>query len=334
VTTHTYSILNHFSKEIVTNVIWYRFCGSNIEKLYKRTLGLTIKCLKCRKNYDIIHVQFSKGWGSLPAALVGAMVSTLLKKRYMITYHNPKVTNKYLFNFCLKHADICFLVSEKQRDMIKQNYNQFLPKIRTITNGFENNLFLPLNHSECRNKLNLPENKKIIVTIGNLLEVKGHIYLIEAVEMIVAKRQDILCIIIGSGPLEQKLKHKISTSNLEKNIFLVGSKSHSEIPIWINACDLFVLPSLSECNPTVMFECLGCGKPFVGSKVGGVPEVIDSEKYGFLVESGNSHTLAEAIKTALDKNWNEKIILDHSSKFTWGEISKKIEEAYQEKYGS
>lgn len=55
---------------------------------------------------------------------------------------------------------------------------------------------------------------------------------------------------------------------------------------------------------TVMFECLGCGKPIVGTKVGGVPEIITSEDYGFLVEPANSEDLAEKILIALDKEWD------------------------------
>ena len=77
----------------------------------------------------------------------------------------------------------------------------------------------------------------------------------------------------------------------------------------MNASDLFVLPSLNEGNPTVMFEALGCGKPFVGSKVGGVPEVITSEEYGLLVEPGNSTDLAEKILQAFEEEWNRESIL-------------------------
>lgn len=76
----------------------------------------------------------------------------------------------------------------------------------------------------------------------------------------------------------------------------------------MNACDVFILPSLSEGNPTVMFECLGCGKPFVGTKVGGIPEIINSEDYSLLCEPANPKELAEKILIALDKGWdNEKI---------------------------
>jgi glycosyltransferase involved in cell wall biosynthesis len=116
---------------------------------------------------------------------------------------------------------------------------------------------------------------------------------------------------------------------LQDYVKLIGFVPDEDLPILVNACDLFVLPSLSEGNPTVMFECLGCGKPFIGTKVGGEPEIITSEDYGFLVEPANSKELAEKILIALDKNWNTECILDYAKQFTWNKISEQIVEVYK-----
>jgi len=97
----------------------------------------------------------------------------------------------------------------------------------------------------------------------------------------------------------------------------------------MNSCDLFVLPSLNEGNPTVMFECLGCGKPFIGTKVGGIPEIIVSDDYGLLAEPTNSERLAETILLALDKNWDTTKIKAYSAQFTWAEIGKNIVDIYK-----
>lgn len=51
----------------------------------------------------------------------------------------------------------------------------------------------------------------------------------------------------------------------------LGGRPHPEIPMRMNACDIFMLPSLSEGNPTVLVECLGRGTPFMGTDVVGVP---------------------------------------------------------------
>jgi glycosyltransferase involved in cell wall biosynthesis len=114
---------------------------------------------------------------------------------------------------------------------------------------------------------------------------------------------------------------------------LAGGKPHDEIPLWMNACDLFVLPSLNEGNPTVLPEALGCGKPFVGTKVGGVPEVIASDDYGLLVEPADPEGLAEKILVALDREWDREMILAYAERYTWENIAKEIMGVYEQVLG-
>ncbi|KKH69436.1 hypothetical protein DU73_10080, partial [Methanosarcina mazei] len=153
---------------------------------------------------------------------------------------------------------------------------------------------------------------------------------IEAINIIVKNRKDILCVVVGSGKLESNLRGQIANLELEDHIKLVGSKPHGDISLWINACDVFVLPSLNEGNPTVMFECLGCGKPFIGTKVGGIPEVIVSNDYGLLVEPGNAQDLAEKIEIALNKNWDEGNILNYAKQYRWENITSQMVTIYDE----
>jgi glycosyltransferase involved in cell wall biosynthesis len=174
----------------------------------------------------------------------------------------------------------------------------------------------------------LPINKKVILSVGNLAEVKGHRYLIEAMQKISTYRKDVFCVIIGTGSLEKNLKKQIKISGLQDYVILAGKKSHNEIPLWINACDFFVLPSLNEGNPTVMFECLGCGKPFIGTKVGGIPEIIISEDYGYLVEPRNVHDLVKNIEMALNKKWDEEKIVNYAEQYRWENITKQIQHIY------
>ena len=88
------------------------------------------------------------------------------------------------------------------------------------------------------------------------------------------------------------------------------------------------LPSLNEGNPTVMFEALGCGKPFVGTRVGGVPEIITSDKYGLMVDPANPEDLAEKILVALDRKWDKNAISRYAQRFTWENIAKEIMDVY------
>lgn len=98
----------------------------------------------------------------------------------------------------------------------------------------------------------------------------------------------------------------------------------------MNAADLFVLSSLNEGNPTVMFEALGCGKPFVGTRVGGIPEIITSEDYGLLVKPGNVQDLADILLKALTKEWDSERIAAYARQYSWGYVVDRIIQVYND----
>jgi glycosyltransferase involved in cell wall biosynthesis len=96
----------------------------------------------------------------------------------------------------------------------------------------------------------------------------------------------------------------------------------------MNACDVFVLPSLRESFGVVQIEAMGCGKPVVSTYNGGSEEIIASEEYGLLCEPGNSNQLAANILSALNTPWDAKRIKEYSTRFTWNAVSKEIMKAY------
>lgn len=301
--------------------------------MWRRTVGLILNSMKLRNEYDIIHIQSSGGIFSFIAALSGSFISTILHKNLVITFHyRPSekfAINHYrLISFVLNQCDIFFIVSNKQKQIFEKHFPIFSSKLHVIPNGFDANKFKMLDQKLCRSELKLPLDKKILLTVGNLVPEKGQCYLIEAIKEIVKYRTDIICLIIGHSKLKEAFEIMINNLQLSDYVILIGKKPHEEIPLWINGCDLFVLPSLIEGNPTVMFECMGCGKPFVGTKVGGIPEIITSEDYGLLCEPADPEGLAKNLLIALDKEWNVKRIEEYSVQFTWDVISIEILNVY------
>lgn len=280
---------------------------------------------------DLIHAHFL--W---PNGYAGA----LLKEKYgvplVVTAHGYDI---YDLPFrdqewrdrivrTLEAADAIVTVSRRNEVCIRRL--GITKPVYVIPNGFRSDLFFPRDSVECRQALGLPPDKKILLTVGNLVAVKGHRYLVEAMAEVAKERPDVLCVIVGSGPLRRKLEEHIRRLGLEEQVRLVGGRPHEEIPIWMNACDVFVLPSLNEGNPTVMFECLGCGRPFVGSDVGGVCDVITSEQYGYLVEPICPSGLTENILRVFDREWNSDIIVGHADHFTWSSIIEQVISVYDE----
>ena len=295
---------------------WIFFEKIQIEKLIKSE----------KINFDLIHAHFTWHPGAVAVELKKDFnVPVVITEHTSITLHKALKRKDHSYFKAWRESDTIIRVLKIKEKLFKK----FNKNTVNIPNGFDEKKFYRMAKEKCRDKLNLPTDRKIIFTIGYLIEVKGHKYSIEAIEEIIKRRKDILYIIGGSGPLKDKLQNKIDESNLQEYIKLIGFVPHEELPILMNACDLFLLPSLSEGNPTVMFECLGCGKPFIGTKVGGEPDIITSDDYGLLCEPANSKELAEKILVALNKNWDGGYILNYAKQFTWEKIAEEIAEVYK-----
>ena len=178
--------------------------------------------------------------------------------------------------------------------------------------------------------MNLPPEKKIILTVGHLAGVKGQKYLIDAMQEVIMHDKNVVCIIIGNGKLKEKLKNQIKKLELDDHVKIVGGKSHDEIPMWMNACDVFVLPSLRESFGIVQIEALICGKPVVATFNGGSEEIIINEKFGILVDSKNSDELANAILKAIDNEWDKDYISNYAKQYSWNMVAEKIIGVYDE----
>jgi glycosyltransferase involved in cell wall biosynthesis len=289
---------------------------------------------KNRLQFDLIHAHAT--WS---AGYVGAGLKERFNVPLVVTAHGYDIYSlpfkdaawRKKIEYVLNSSDAIITVSLRNLECIRElNVH---PPVHIIPNGFRSDLFYPQEMVECRKKLGLPLDRKILLTVGNLEPEKGQKYLVEAIGAIARDRSDILCVIIGMGSEKQALEKQIRSSGLEGDIQLAGAKKHEDIPVWINACDLFVLPSLNEGNPTVMFEALGCGKPFVGTRVGGVPEIIVSDRYGLLVEPGDPDDLGEKILLGLEQEWDHGRILEYADRFKWENIAIDILNVYKEVTG-
>lgn len=338
VSTHTKYLTKYLKKQNV-DVKLFNLSAKNVDtlestglrKIYQRTIGLFIEAYNKKEQYDLIHIQASGGLGGFIPAVSAVLISKIIKKKLIVTFHHgqiQKFIKRYqkLFGYVLKNANNMIVVSNFQKRVINDISPQHNDKLIVISNGYDSMLFYPIPKNQCREKLGLPINKKIIINVSNLVKIKGHLYLIDAMVEVVKHRQDVLLIIVGDGYMKNRLTERVKELKLENYIMLVGRKNHEEIPIWLNSSDLFVLPSLAEGNPTVMFESLSCGVPFIGTNIAGIPEIINSEDYGLLVKPRDPRELSQKILYGLQKGWDKTKIIDYAKNFTWGNIAERTVE--------
>ncbi|KKG83987.1 glycosyltransferase [Methanosarcina mazei] len=281
-------------------------------------------------DFDLIHAHFT--W---PSGAVAIELKTFFNVPVAITSHSNITFYKELkrknsnYISIWKKSDAIIRVSKKDIPLfINSGVNS--NKIYHIVNGYDPTKYFSIAKEKARELLNLPQGIEIILNISRLYRIKGQDYLVKAMAEVIKNRSNCRCYIGGNGPERDKLKDQISELGLQDYVHLIGFVPDDKMCLWINACDIFVLPSLNETNPTVMFECLGCGKPFVGTKVGGVPEIITSDDYGLLAEPGDTQDLAEKIKIALDKSWDERQILKYVEQYKWENIAAQIATVYDE----
>ena len=285
-----------------------------------------------KMDFDLIHAHFT--W---PSGYVGAKLKAIYKKPVVLTVHeeregflNEISSRDKKYSYSWRNADKIIRVNRRDlKEFEKIGIDK--SKLLSIPNGFSSDLFKPMNINIARKELGLPRDKKILLNIANLEKYKGQKYLVDAMKNVLAKRNDVMLYIVGQGSLKNQLQSLINKYRLEDNIVLAGgNKPSKEIPLWMNACNVFVLPSLSESFGIVQIEAMACGKPVVATYNGGSEEVVINKKLGILVEPKDVGGLATAILKALDTEWDKEYILNYAEQFTWDKIAEKIKEVYDE----
>lgn len=276
--------------------------------------------------FDLIHAHFT--W---PSGHIGVKLRETYNKPVVVTIHENGEwfdkeihMNHSLLNNSWKEADALIRVNNKDVPILKR-FNQH---VFWIPNGFSEEFKL-LDSSFCKEQLNLSQDKKIIFSLGALIERKGFNYLIDSMKIITESTTDCVCYIGGSGKLKDKLQSQINDLKLEKYVKLIDFVPDKMLPLWMNACDIFVLPSLRESFGIVQIEALGCGKPIVATRNGGSEEIITSEDYGLLCEPADPKDMANKILVALRKEWDNTKIKMYAQKFRWEEVLKDVIQIYQ-----
>ncbi|MDF1744196.1 MAG: glycosyltransferase [Gimesia sp.] len=276
-----------------------------------------------------VAVNTAKEYGIPVVVMTGGSDILLLTKNQQ---------RKQVIKNVLQQADGVITVSNDIQTAVK-NMNIRSEKVTTVYRGVDKNLFTPGNQQDARRRLGLPQNRKIIVSVGRLEPVKGHSVLLDACLKISNQDTPFACYVLGNGSLESTLKQKMNKYGLEEIFQLNGSQQQSRLVDWYRAADVIALPSLSEGVPNVLLEAISCGKQFVAIRVGGIPEIADP-CCDQLVTPGNPDELAEAIENIFDNpaqnyqrlfepvSWKEsaiqisQILSDCSTRHTFGLTAK------------
>jgi glycosyltransferase involved in cell wall biosynthesis len=193
-----------------------------------------------------------------------------------------------------------------------------------IGNGIDLERFQRVDSAVARKRLQLPENARILVAVGGLIERKGFHYLIPALAKILPQHPAVKLYIIGEGPWRKKLETLIVQHGLTGHVQLKGTQPNEELKFWYSAAQVSCLTSSREGWPNVLLESMACGTPAMATRVWGVPEVIVSPDLGIMVDQ-NVDSIAHGLDAALKERWDREKIRRFAGQRTWNVVAAEVE---------
>lgn len=221
----------------------------------------------------------------------------------------------------LQASDLVLTVCEDLKRTVEQ-LGVSSGKISVVPNGVARDRFGVVTATDARRKLALPGDKRIVMCVSRLSDEKGIDVLLRAFEK--TATQDTALFVAGDGAHRSVLERIIERSSRGQDIHLLGAVGHADIPTWLAAADLFVLPSRREGHPNALLEAFACGLPAIATRVGGVPEIVTSDEIGTLVPPDDVDAMAKAIDTALARQWDRERIVDIAGRRTWDNVTDEI----------
>ena len=262
----------------VTRIPWSK---SESYKLCKAVWGQS-------KHVDLIHSHYCHR-----LALISGLVGLIRRKPVVVTLHGMgildhptasrwgRISHSFYRYWSLQFATQIISTSEDLAKVADKYISR--KKMIVIMNGYDSHLFKKV---EADSDSLTPDGngKKIVMTVRRLVPKNGIQYLIEAVPQIVQKNNDVRFLLLGDGPLRERLEQRVQELHIENYVTFFGRISNDLVVEYLDNADVVVFPSTAESSSIACAEAMGMGKVVVASRVGGLVELLGkNEERGYLV---------------------------------------------------
>ena len=295
--------------------------------------------------YDLIYSNY---WMS---GIVGELISEKLKIPHIITFHTMGLTKRsvnYLENESdfrieneldlIQKSDAIVVPTHQEKENLILNYKSE-NNIYIVSPGVDLEKFKSKNKFESREKLGLSQTTKILLSVGRLEPIKGYDVLINALSFLnISDDFDVRLLIIGGDSKSQnelerlnslKLKHGLSNQ-----VNFLGAIDHDELPIYLSAADVFVMPSAYETFGIAALEASACNLPVIAPQVGGLKSVVKHGQTGFLSVNKSPESLMHYLEILLkNKPLRELFGVNsrlHAMNYSWGKSSEDLISVFED----
>ena len=268
----------------------------------------------------------------IDVGLSSMIISKLFGTPYFLAIHGAEVTNprgisKKWIQLVLRNASALTILANRQRvSLLKLGVSD--EKICLIPEGIDIDKFnLTIRHQEIVSRFDL-DGKKVILTVGRLIERKGHDMVIKSLPRVLDKVPEAIYLIVGIGAEEQNLRELGEGLGLEDKVIFAGFVPDEDVPKYYSASDVFIMPSREigekdiEGFGLVFLEANACGKPVIGGKSGGISDAVADGVSGILVDPLNVDEISQALITLLS---NEELAVKLGS-----QGRKRVEEQFSD----
>ena len=298
-------------------------------------LQLVLATLSCLRRHapDAALLHGHRGY---PMGVVAVLAGNLTGRPSVWTAHGSDVHAQATrgearvrgpVRWALKSASWLIAVSQELR-RIALELGADSKRVTYIPNGVDLRRFPPRTREDARRALGRDPARRLVVCAANLVPVKGHEVLLDAWTEAAEGSAGTDLVLLGDGPLRATLEARARASGIGDRVDFAGRIPYGDVPAWLAACDLLVLPSFGEGTPLIALEALASGRPVVGTGVGGTAEVLCSEEFGLLVPPGDSKALARALREAFSRTWSEDALRRRAQDFAWPKLAGEIRELY------
>ncbi|MBI1787510.1 MAG: glycosyltransferase [Acidobacteria bacterium] len=300
--------------------------------LFLRLLPLVIG-LHRRDRFDLIDAHFG-----YPDGVAAGMLAATLRLPFTVTVRgNATLPGQYLWRrnamvWSWRRASAVIAVSARLRDYV-MSMGVLGSQVKMIPNGVESLVFHPHDGPKCRRELGIPLDCKVILSAGALIERKGHHRIARALRALVDEGCPAQLVIAGGagreGRYEDQIRREVRELGLEDRVRFIGTVTPEEMATWMSAADVFCLASNREGWPNVVHEASACGTPVVATDVGGVPDMVPSSDYGFVVPSNDAGALRDTLRTALKKDWDRAAISAWGCSRSWERVAGEVHAEFE-----
>lgn len=304
-------------------------------------------------HYDLIHAHYwmsgisgidlAKKW-QVP---VLQMFHTLGLVKQTIARSPEEMEGDYRINgerLVIDRVDKIVASTENERNHLIELYQAPESKITIIPPGVDTSRFYPIDKTDAKEAIGIPEEDRMVLFVGRIEPLKGIDTLIEAMAKLKIKcrRCPHYLVIIGGDaeatPQETtsemaRLKVLSQELRIEDIIIFLGKRDQAKLPYYYSAAEVVVMPSHYESFGMVALEAMACGTPVIASEVGGLQNLIIEGETGFFIARQDSTGLSDKMKTLLlDDDLRHRISKnaeEYAKSYDWATITQKMISVYK-----